>query len=64
MVNREGFGMSTELDIQILEEFDRLSDAVATHSMFCVCSDCERLMELGDLIRAHRAEQKAAGVSR
>jgi hypothetical protein len=56
--------MSTELGVEILEEFDRLGEVVDTHDLLCLCADCGRFMELGDLIRAQRAEQKAAGVSR
>lgn len=55
--------MSTDqVTVEILEEFDRLGETVDTHHLLCLCEVCARFMELGDLIRAQRAEQKAAGV--
>ena len=54
--------MSAEIDVAILEEFDRLGEAVDTHDLLCLCEVCARFMELGDLIRAQRAAQKMARV--
>ena len=55
--------MSAEIDLRLLEEFDRLGEVADRHELLCTCEACTRFMELGDLIRALRAKQKAAGVS-
>jgi hypothetical protein len=42
-----------------MEEFERVAALVDGHNIYCICDGCKKFMELAELIRAQRAEQKA-----
>jgi hypothetical protein len=51
--------VSADIEILMLEEFDRLGEEVEEHDLLCLCESCGRFMDLGDLIREQVAEEKA-----